>query len=192
MRRIGTRVYAVGGDRQAYRRVRAGEWIAFDDTARPNPSDSTVYGFESVDGFAEDDIYAVGWKGEIWRFDGSAWELQPSPTNVLLTAVCCAPNGCVYAGGREGLLLSGRGNRWDVVDTGSLRADFWSIVWFDEVLYLSGMQGLFRLWKGQVEFVDPGLGPSSFNTLAVEAGTLWSIGATDVLVFDGRHWQRID
>lgn len=192
VRRIGDHVYAVGGDRQAFRRERAGEWTSIDDSARPDFEDTTIFGFESIDGFAENDIYAAGWKGEIWHFDGSMWRLQPSPTNILLTTVCCGADGYVYIAGREGLLLCGRNNHWDIVDTGDIRADFWSATWFDGFLYLSGMQGLYRLMNGQLEFVDPGLGPTSFNTLAVEGNEMWSIGATDIVAFDGVQWRRID
>lgn len=192
VRLIGDKVYAVGGDRQAFRRESAGSWYPIDDSARPEFDNTTVYGFESVDGFAEDDIYAAGWKGEIWHFDGSTWRMKPSPTNLLLTTICCGEDGVVYIAGREGLLLSGRDDQWDIIDTGDVRADFWNATWFDGFLYLSGMQGLFQLNDGNLDLVDPGLGPTSFNTLAINDGQMWSIGATDIIAFDGAQWWRID
>jgi len=57
-------------DRQVYRREDVNKWVCLDATMRPG-KDAGVVGFESVTGFSAKDVYAAGWGGEIWRFDGS-------------------------------------------------------------------------------------------------------------------------
>jgi hypothetical protein len=76
IRRIGPHIYAVGMDRQAYRRESSGSWQSFGppgwrEQGLPAPSAVQATGFEAVDGFSESDVYAVGWRGEIWHYDGS-------------------------------------------------------------------------------------------------------------------------
>jgi hypothetical protein len=62
------------------------------------------------------ELYAVGWQGEIWHYDGEKWHQLPSPTKLVLVDVCCAGDGTVYACGREGLLLKGRDQTWEIVE----------------------------------------------------------------------------
>ena len=50
----------------------------------------------------ERDLVAVGWEGEIWRFDGTQWQQVESPTNRILTCVCTDDDGLSFAGGRNG------------------------------------------------------------------------------------------
>lgn len=195
VRRIGSKIYAVGMDRQAYRREAANRWSDIGPPAAVHTGGdaNAVHGFEAVDGFDESDIYAVGWDGDIWHYDGRSWRALPSPTNLVLVAVCCAGDGSVYACGREGLLLKGRDQRWEVIDLPDVTQDLWSLAWFDDRLYLSGFYGLFTLGKNGLEVVDTGAQKAkTFHRLSTGDGRLWSIGAKDVLAFDGQAWARID
>jgi hypothetical protein len=190
VRRIGARIYAVGMDRQAYRRETANQWS---NIGPPSDKSDEVHGFEAVDGFDESQIYAVGWEGEIWKYDGQAWSALPSPTNLVLTDVCCAGDGSVYACGREGLLLKGRDQKWEILPANGVTHDFWSLAWFAERLWLASLYGLYVLGKDGPVPVDTGerKGITSYR-LTVADGVLWSVGAKDVLSFDGRTWTRID
>ncbi len=53
-------------------------------------------GFEAIDGYSSEALYAVGWAGEVWKFDGAKWSQAPKLTDAVLTAVCCAPDNVVY------------------------------------------------------------------------------------------------
>jgi hypothetical protein len=193
VRLIGKRAYVVGMDRQAYRRDGVNQWVTIDQGMRPLEGSTDVVGLEAVDGFSEEEIYAVGWDGAIWRYDGRAWTQADSPTNMILTDVCCAGDGNVYACARLGLLLRGRGDRWSVVEHESTEDDLWSMTWFQGRLYLSTMQELFVLENDKLEPVDLGDDPpSTCYRLSSIPDVLWSVGAKDAMAFDGTNWMRID
>lgn len=193
VRTIGEHVYVVGMNRQVWRRDDADQWSSIDQGARPAAGSQAVVGFEAVDGFSERDIYAVGWDGEIWHYDGSTWQQKLSPTNIVLTRVLCAGNGVVYASGRKGLLLSGRDDSWEVIDHASMIDDIWDLAWYQDKLYLSTMYGLFTLDQDKLLAVDFGEdSPDSCYHLSTADGVLWSIGGKDIMAFDGNNWTRID
>lgn len=192
VRTIGGRVYACGMDRQVYRREAANRWRCIDQGIAAAPAAEDVFGFESIHGFSEEDITAVGWHGEIWHYDGKGWERIDSPTNLILTRVFCAGDGNVYACGQRGMLLRGRGRRWQVIEHGATREEIWDLQWFEGRLYLATMRMLYTLADDRLEPVDTGEEtPATCHQLDAADGILWSVGAKDILQFDGRLWTRI-
>jgi hypothetical protein len=194
VRVVDDRVYVVGMDRQVYRRDGINQWIEMDKGARPTATnDDVVVGFESVDGYSANELYAVGWDGEIWSYSGSVWAQISSPVNVVLLDVCCAGDGMVYACSRNGGLIRGRAGQWEVVDLKGFNDDIWSLAWYKGRLYLASMDNLFTLGIRGLELVDVGTErPSTCYDLVCDAGVLWSVGAKDVIAFDGHRWTRID
>lgn len=191
VRNIGQRAYAVGMNRQVYRRDGEGLWVCLDQAIRPAPSE--VKGFEAVDGFAENDLYAAGWDGEIWHFNATSWQVCPSPTNLVLTSLLCAADDQVYAAGQRGLLLKGRQSSWQFIEQEAMRDDIWDLAWFEGQLYVATYRGLYSLVNEQLVPVDFGdERPTSFYHLSAADGVLWSFGAKDIMAFDGSRWQRID
>jgi len=193
---IGTHAYAAGMDRQVYRRDGVNVWTAVDQSMRPPKGDpSQVVGFESIDGFSEQDIYAVGWQGAIWHYDGKTWTQEDSPTNVILGGVCCAGDGMVYACGRLGTLLRGKAGRWEVLKHESTEADLYGLAWYEGALYVASMKGIFRLTPAlTLDLVVMGEDPPATTAYHLSAadGILMSVGAKDVMVFDGKTWTRIE
>lgn len=193
IRGIGKTVFAVGMSRQVYRRDGVNVWTCIDQSARPKAGDQTVYSFESIDGFAEEDLYAVGRRGEIWHYDGKTWHPIDSPTNLILTNVCCADDGMVYICGRLGMLLKGRANRWEVIDHQATQDDFWGIAWLGDHLYVSSMRGVYCLKDQTLTPMDFGEDvPQTYYHLSSRDGVMYSIGAKDLMSFDGKKWTRID
>jgi hypothetical protein len=112
---------------------------------------------------------------------------------MVLVDVCCGGDGMVYACGREGLLLKGRNQSWQILDLGEMNQDIWSLAWFEGRLYLSTMYRLFKLEGNTLAAVDTGSEhPKTCYRLSAADGVLWSIGGKDVLAFDGKTWTRID
>jgi hypothetical protein len=114
VRTIDQNVYVVGMDRQVYMRSK-GRWSAFDAGLNSTHGNSDIAGFEAIAGFDKNELYAVGWNGEIWRFDGHTWKRADSPSNLILNDVCCAADGKVYAVGQKGTLLVGRHDKWQLI-----------------------------------------------------------------------------
>ena len=192
VRFIGDRVYCVGADRQAYRRNGPNNWVSLMNGLPPSTSDD-VTGLEAIDGFSETDIYAAGWDGEIWHFNGTTWVQRSSPVNTVLVDICCAEDGWVYACGRNGVLVKGRNDDWSVLDLGGFSDDLWSLASYGGRLYVATMDYVLTLGDARLDVVD--MGPDQAKScydLAVGHGLLWSIGAKDVMSFDGQSWSRID
>lgn len=188
-RTIAGQTYACGMQRQVYRRIGEAQWI---EMSAPRGAPTEPIGFEAIDGYGENEIYAVGWGGELWEHDGTRWSQHAVPTNVVLAAVCCAPNGTVYAAGQQGIMLRGRHAAWDIIDwTDPVEADLWDLCWFQDKLYVSTATGLCTLDGQALVDVDFGpLGALSCFSLTSAEDTLWSIGHADVASFDGKTWRR--
>lgn len=174
--------------RQVYKRVDEKKWQAMNAAA---PTGSDAVGFEAIDGYSEDEIYTVGWNGEIWQFDGKKWHDRSTPTNLVLTCVCCTPK-TVYVGGQKGTLLRGRGDAWELIDfKEQVDVDIWDLCWFNDKLYVATITGLYTLKGNSLEDVDFGEGGTPMcYSLSTAEGVLWSVGRDDVASFDGKKWQR--
>ncbi|MCP3164167.1 hypothetical protein [Myxococcus qinghaiensis] len=184
---IAGHAHAFGMNREVFRRDGEGRWR---DMHGPKAQGEEVVGFEALDGFDEHDFYAAGWEGELWHCDRGAWSRCPSPSRVILSALCCAGDGQVYAGGQSGTLLRGRGTRWEALKTG-LTEDVWDLRWFMGRLYVATLTSLYTLAGDSLAPVELGRdAPKTFYKLTDAEGVLWSIGQKNVLSFDGARWHR--
>jgi hypothetical protein len=143
-------------------------------------------------GTAVRDLYAVGSYGLMAHYDGTVWTRLDSPTDRNLEQAITSPSGEIVICGDRGLVLHGRGDRWELIDTG-LDDSFWGMAWFREQLYLATLDGLYTYHHtAGLEAVSTGLEPSPTTyRLDADDGALWSFGLTDVLRFDGSTWRRI-
>ena len=184
-------VYACGMKRQVFCRVDEGVWR---DMSAPMVSATDSAGFEDIDGYSGHEIYAAGWKGEVWQYGGTNWTSHGSLTSVILTSVCCAPDGLVYIAGQQGVMLRGRNAVWELVRWNEpATVDFWDLCWFQDSLYVATTTGMFRLSGNDLIAVDFGAaGPLTCYNLSTAEGVLWSIGHQDVASFDGTRWRRYD
>jgi hypothetical protein len=189
----GGKAYAVGTARQAYRRDAPGRWVRIDQSAQGGTEKIWEKSFNSIDGFSETDIYAVGWDGEIWSYDGAAWSQIASPTNVALYRVRCAADGNVYACGQAGVLLRGRDRSWEVVDHRATEEDFWWLEYFNGKLYVCSMNSLYELDGDDLRTTDFGecAPPATCYCLSAADGLLWSVGAKNIVEYDGKQWKTV-
>ncbi|MGE8358755.1 hypothetical protein [Pseudomonas sp.] len=190
---IGGYAYVCGMDRQVFKRLAPGEWVALHGDMPEQPADDLVFGFEAIHGFSESDLYAVGWHGEIWYRDGERWQRCVSPVSSILSDVHCAGDGWAYACGRNGVLLKGRAGQWTAIKHDRDGTDFWSLNWFQGQLYVASLTALYVLDGEALRLVDTGdVTPRSCHRLSSADGLLWSVGADDILSFDGVSWSRVE
>lgn len=183
---ISGKAYAVGGTGWAFRLDQLASWTLIDEGL------PTTFNIEAVGGFSGSDLYAAGYKGEVWHFDGKAWSPCKTPTNVNLNALLCADDGCVYAAGRGGLLMRGRGDTWEVIDQQTNSDDVWDLACFNGVVYASTLAAVYRLRGNDLVPVQFGqVAPKTCYHLSVAPGVMWSIGTDDVMSFDGTVWTRV-
>jgi len=106
--------------------------------------------------------------------------------------VCCA-NEVAYACGRKGTLLRGRHDEWETIKLKTITDDIWSLCWYRNTLYFATNDAVYMLKENSANRVSFGTdSPKSCRRLTTADGVMWSVGAKDVMAFDGRHWKRID
>ena len=188
IRVIDGALFICGYRRQVHRRD-GGQWHLISDPILDRRAEGPWNGFESIDGFAQDDLYAVGDDGEIWHFDGATWRACDSPTNQNLADVRCI-DGKAWICGDRGIVLCGDKDGWQVVwDKKAPSENWWSLEHFVGKTYLAGNEFLGVLEDGQIDEVDVGL-KEEITTMVLHArdGVLWSIGEEDILSWDGSRW----
>ena len=109
-------IYAFGMGRVVLSRNSTGDWSGIG----PETTDADkgkVVGFEDICGFSSVEMVAVGWGGEIWVYEAGQWCQKESPTTDNLNAVHCADDGNVYIVGDKGVMIRGRGDDWELLET---------------------------------------------------------------------------
>jgi hypothetical protein len=188
-RAIGRHVFAVGMSRQAYVRDDAG-WRTIDRAVRER---GPAIGLEAVDGTSERDVYAVGLGGDIVRYDGSDLRKLQSPTASTLRDVRAVDRARCFACGTGGVLLRGAGDRFEVVDHRSTKANLYALEWFGGRLYVASLKTVYRLEGDALLPVDLGVPDLTAGSLHASEGRLWSCGARHLaFTEDGARWTRVD
>jgi hypothetical protein len=185
-------ILAAGISRMVYRcETGTDRWTRFDEGMRVPRSSTEVAGFKSIDGDGQGRYVGVGFYGEIWVFDRKQWRQVSSPTNIKLEAVRWTDEGELLVVGGAGVLLQGFPDSLKVIDHGETNDTFWSIEAFNGSWYIATRAGTIWRWNGsalsEVEL------PANISTgwLHAADGALLSVGAHDVVVFDGGTWTAI-
>jgi hypothetical protein len=188
---IGGHAYACGLDRQVWKRVAEGQW---ESLHAPFSGEKNKNAFEAIGGFAEDDIYAAGWHGDMWHYDGKVWRQIDMPHSINLWSLICADDGYVYTSGNHGMMLRGRGDDWKGPNTEVPDEDMWDIHWFGKRLYVIGMSKIYTLGdRGGLVRVNTGVdAPRTCYRLTSADGVMWSVGPQDIFSFNGTAWARVE
>lgn len=194
IRKIGARVYSAGLARQVYRRDSPNRWVRVDDGVYVPPGQRKQgIGFASIDGVDEKGIYAVGYKGEIWFYDGVKWAQLDSPTNVYLSQVRCVSKLETYACGMAGTVLRGNKNGWEPLLPDYEAGDFWGMAVLDNRVYVAGEEGIAVVDGDIVRLIDMRLDPQP-STMYLDSGDgiMWSVGQKDIArSHDGVSWEIV-
>ena len=181
--------YAVCANRKIYKRENRGKWVLITDI----PEIKGYSGFLDMDAFSENDMYAVGGCGDMWRFDGTKWKEQVFPTNEQLGTVTCAPDGNVYVSSEGGSLWVGKGDSWKRVYQGGSSILWNDVLWFDGKLWLASDYQL-RVWDGGNELKtveENGKPVPAYGHMDVHDGLLAIASPEFVMTFDGKQWRSI-
>ncbi len=185
-------IYIAGMDRQVYRRT-SFNWELL-ETNLPT-EDELVVGFEAIDGYNEREIYAVGHEGEIWSFDGKMWHAVESITNLILLGLHCSTDGFTYICGQAGIIIRGRNDTWEQLSLVGTTQDLYDITNFQGNVYVATLNVLYVINGNRLLPVDFGEEvdvPFTFYRFLLVPDRLITIGAKDVMSFDGKTWSRID
>jgi len=190
-------LYAVGMQRQVYRRAFSGsetieeKWEHFENGIKWSPDEMS--GFNALDGFDQDEIYAAGWSGELQVFNKKKWQTVELPTNLKIERVLASPTQEVFLSGIRGVVLRGRGDSFQVIPHSTTDESIWGMCWAFDCLWLASAKNLFRVADDDLIRVDVGLGEDfTFRCLTHAGGRLWSTGQNHVIYTDdGETWNQV-
>jgi hypothetical protein len=197
IRQIGSSLYVCGSNRQVYRRTEEGQWCHIDDDILLHPGDTSMRCLMDIAGCAEDSIYAAGYQGEVFYFDGNNWVSIHTGVDEDLFKIKIVSAQDVYVVGANGTLL--KGNHRDGFKNLSAIEDnqrFTGIEIFGGNIFLASNLGLFVFDKAQNKILPyaTDLSPQLVDCHILDArdGIMWSIGFKDLASFDGVSWTRLD
>jgi hypothetical protein len=186
-------IYACGMGRHVLRRNGPGDW----DEIGPSTSqddDGLIVGFEGLAGFSADEMYAVGWGGEIWQLAHGSWQRLDSPVSTKLNAVCCAADSDVYIVGDDGVMLRGRNEMWATLET-ERNDNLMDVAIYDSTVYVSTDFEILKLHDGVLvaddAFADPDDVPATCLHLVAAEDGLISMGTKDLFRLHGGVWERL-
>jgi hypothetical protein len=200
IRRIGASAYVCGMGRTVYRCVGLGPWNRIDQSIR---EDSTVEdsdaGLNSIHGFDESAIFAVGWNGEIWSYNSVVWKQENSPTDLALLKVLCASDGTVVIGAQNGLVLRGNPENWMEYRLPVSTNDITGLAEFLGRVYVATSEQLYVWDEAGIRLVDLSQSKrkieirphESFGSVHATAEVLWSVGPKMAMYTkDGMLWEE--
>jgi hypothetical protein len=180
LRGIDGALFTCGMGRQVYQRVGKNRWVRADEGVVVPVGEVTLAGFNSIDGLSENDIYAVGFEGEIWRRQRGKWRQLESPTNVILHQVRAIKKNLTYACGQKGVLLLGDGDSWKEIHHTATEDHLWGMQWFNKRLYVSSDEAVYVLEDDEELRRIPMKGIETCGHLHANDGVMWSFGTKDL------------
>lgn len=202
IKQIAGYAFIVGTSRDVIKRTAPGQWSPFNRegipaTQRHFPNgalESSQYtssqGFNDIDGPSEQLLYAVGGKGDVWRYDGRRWAQCDFPSNEQLNTVTVAPDGTVYISGEGGNLWIGSEDSWRLAARGESSVLFNDSVWFQDQLWLCSDYQLL-VWNGEALVRPRHRGEVVAYTGHMDArdGLLLIAAGAYAHCFDGTDWR---
>jgi hypothetical protein len=189
---IGNHLYTCGTQNQVLKQV-GGNWIKIDQSIYSPLEDEVDRSLNAIDGFSDEDIYAVGDEGKIFHWNGKGWSSVISPTNLSLYSILCTSINDIYIAGAGGLVFKYTQNEnWiDLSDAEITSESIESIAEYKGSIYVACHEALLRVDGDKLSIVDVSLkGKHSYDALSSNSDVLWCVGDESVLVFDGATWNE--
>ncbi|MDH4556934.1 hypothetical protein E8F11_17465, partial [Pseudomonas sp. BN417] len=190
LKNITGTLYAAGGMRTVGFRKNRNEWAWYNDSI-PFQDERRRIGFRDLDGFSQDDIYAVGGYGDVWHFNGGSWRPVDFPSNLFLETVCCGADGRVYISGYEGHTFVGRGDTWKKVESKELISlAFKDMVWYEDRVWCTNDYGVWWIVGDQLVKANiPAFAQISAGHLSARDGVLLLAGFYGAAYLENGQWH---
>jgi hypothetical protein len=190
VREIGDKLVACGYEGQVYVRQPSGWQVLSDGLISFSSKDQPAH-LNSIDGNQFEDIYAVGYFGRIFHFDGKKWSEIESPTNVHLERVR-VENGIAYICGNNGTVLFGNKDGFELVSIDNHDNHLWGLERYKGKTYVADLDGVYVHDGINWAPVKMGL-KGSVDAYRLDAydGVMWSFGPKTIAQFDGSKWTRV-
>ena len=185
---------AVGVRRKVFLRTAANKWIQLDKGLFPQGDNTELEdaGFNDIDGFSENDMYACGGKSDLWHFDGNLWKQINLHTNAVLENICCADDGFIYITTNRREIIKGRGEFWELIEQQETTEVFESIVSYSGKVLVSTVSEIYVVDGTKFKSANLGIPPMNSKAhLAVGDGILVVAGRNEATMFDGSEWTII-
>jgi hypothetical protein len=142
----------------------------------------------AVRGSAAERIIAVGDEGLVWRYDGTNWLEQQTPTNHALLAVVADAGKDIFVGGADGVLFELGPESWREIDMPA-EVSIYSLARFNGKLYAAcGEDGLWVLSGSKLAKAEE----YALDDLQSARKRMWGVGGTLLGRFDGKRWKTGD
>jgi hypothetical protein len=196
MRALGNSVIAFGMGRQVYRRDPGQRWTRMDHGVLDTSIEASgITGFRAIDGVDADNLLAVGFGGEMWRYRARQWEQLDSPTNLLLRSVCSLGPEKYLAGGNRGTLLRVVNDTIEVVPETGLNDNLNQLVTFRDSIFVATDAGILRCadrdgldaWEAACP------GSDLYYGIACNESSIWLYGSDRIVSStDAVTWSELD
>lgn len=190
LRTIGGSLWLASSGRTVGQRRAGSDWHWHDPIPYKSLMDDG--GFHDIDGFSESGIYAAGGHGDVWHFDGSAWQQIAFPSQMTLETLGCGGDGNVYIGAESGTVFKGRVNQWKIIHRGEMTLPFRDMVWHQDQLWCSSDDGIWTIKDEVLSKADVSASVRvCAGNLSVGDGALLVAGHYGAALHDGARWHRL-
>lgn len=193
--KVGDQIYGVGYNREVLKRIGPDKWECISSEIKD--SDAKGQGFDDLDGFSTDDLYAVGGNSDIWHFNGQRWRPLDVSNNFLPTAVCCAEDGYVYIAGAWGMIARGRDDTWETYCPDPTISKFTAVVSYQGRIFF-GSESSVRVLDHNVPNLEHQpydfegqIYPFPARRMDVGHGLMMFASLDQVAIYDGKEWKKI-
>jgi len=190
IRLIGKHFYLADAGNEIWRRESPKTWTMISQDPKAYRKQLGDSGFESVDGFSEEEIYASGEDGSLWTYINKTWHKIPVAKAWDFNNVICADDGKVYAvEERFGHIVYGRETHFayiELAEKDQIRVT--SICFFQGKLYAGGLDGFYTFDFTQKKWLNPQItGILKAEFLAAKDGVMFIGTPWTLKIYDGKN-----
>jgi len=200
--RVNKSLYVLGTKLRIYKRIGKTQWQNNLDTL-PIPQyviDDRYrsYSFNDMDGFSDNDMYAVGERGSAYHYDGKKWNQLYPPTNLSLETVTCAGDGQVYITDKNCSVWVGRNANWKMFVEQKKSLPFFDSAWFDGRMWFASDYGIWVLENDELVLAKNAKHKPIPEDVAILCGRIdispdnqrmLVCGQLGAAVYDGERWE---